>query len=127
LQQHRPEVVAVEDVFAKHARSALLLGQARGVAILAAARVGAAVRAFPPTAIKQLVTGSGRAEKEQVGRMVSMLLGVKIQARADASDALAAAICGALSARPAAPVPAASTQRSAQAAEVLRLLKARRR
>jgi crossover junction endodeoxyribonuclease RuvC len=125
LERHRPQVVAVEDVFARHARSALVLGQARGVALLAAAQIGAAVRAFAPAAIKQLVTGSGKAEKEQVGRMVAMLLGVKIEGRADASDALAAAICGALSAR--SPVVAPSEPRSARAAEVLLMLKARRR
>ena len=114
----------VEDVFVKHAKSALVLGQARGIALLAAARAGVAVRAFPPATIKQLVTGSGRAEKGQVGRMVSMLLGVRIEERADASDALAAAICGALNAG----VPAvAALPRSVQTEEVLRLLKARRR
>jgi crossover junction endodeoxyribonuclease RuvC len=96
---HRPQAVAVEDVFSKHARSALVLGQARGVALLAAAQAKLEVRAFPPAAIKQLVTGSGRAEKEQVGKMVSMLLGVSIGERVDASDALAAAICGVLRAQ----------------------------
>ena len=124
LERHRPELVVVEDVFVKHAKSALVLGQARGIALLAAARAGVAVRAFPPATIKQLVTGSGRAEKGQVGRMVSMLLGVRIEERADASDALAAAICGALNAG----VPAvAALPRSLQTEEVLRLLKARRR
>jgi crossover junction endodeoxyribonuclease RuvC len=125
LTAHRPQLVAVEDVFSKHARSALVLGQARGVALLAAAQAGAVVRAFPPASIKQLVTGSGRAEKSQVGRMVSMLLGVKIAERVDATDALAAAICGLLSAR--APAMPVVSPRSAQAAEVIRLLKARRR
>ncbi len=126
LAKHRPVLVVVEDVFSKHAKSALVLGQARGVALLAAAQAGAEVRAFPPSTIKQLVTGSGRAEKGQVGRMVSMLLGLKLdEERADASDALAAAICGVLSGR--APVVPITSPRSAQAAEVLRLLKARRR
>jgi crossover junction endodeoxyribonuclease RuvC len=94
ILEHRPQVVAVEDVFhAKNARSALVLGQARGVALLAAAQAGAKVRSFPPSVIKLAVTGSGRAEKEQVGRMVSVLLGVALEGRLDASDALAAAIC----------------------------------
>jgi crossover junction endodeoxyribonuclease RuvC len=94
ILEHRPDMVAVEDVFhAKNARSALVLGQARGVALLAAAQSGAKVRSFPPSVIKMAVTGSGRAEKEQVGRMVSVLLGVSIEGRLDASDALAAAIC----------------------------------
>jgi crossover junction endodeoxyribonuclease RuvC len=97
IEKHRPDVVAVEDVFhAKNARSALVLGQARGVALLAAARSGATIRSFAPSVIKQAVTGCGRAETEQVGRIVSVLLGVKLEGRLDASDALAAAICGVL-------------------------------
>ncbi len=97
LKQQQPSIVAVEDVFHHHnARAALVLGHARGVALLAAARAGVTVRAFSPATIKQSVTGSGRAEKAQVGRMVSMLLGVRDFERADVSDALAAAICGAL-------------------------------
>jgi crossover junction endodeoxyribonuclease RuvC len=97
LSMHRPDVVAIEDVFhARNARSALVLGQARGVAILSAAQSGVPIRSFSPSTIKQAVTGSGRAEKEQVGRMVQALLGIVIEGRLDASDALAAAICGIL-------------------------------
>ncbi|MCA1828008.1 MAG: crossover junction endodeoxyribonuclease RuvC [Myxococcales bacterium] len=98
LAAHRPDFVAVEDVFhAKNSRSALVLGQARGVALLAAVQCGARVRSFSPTVIKQAVTGTGRAEKDQVGRMVAVLLGISpLQGRLDASDALAAAICGLL-------------------------------
>ncbi len=100
LSEHRPDVVAIEDVFhARNARSALVLGQARGVALLAAAQAGATVRSFSPSVIKQAVTGTGRAEKEQVGRMVAVLLGITVKGRFDASDALAAAICGLLRAR----------------------------
>ena len=100
LRQHRPDLVAIEDVFHAHnSRSALVLGQARGVALLAAAQSGAQVRSFAPSVIKQAVTGTGRAEKDQVGRMVAVLLGITIEGRADASDALAAAICGLLRAR----------------------------
>lgn len=100
LTAHRPDVVAVEDVFhARNARSALVLGEARGVALLAAAQSGARVRSFAPSVIKQAVTGTGRAEKDQVGRMVAVLLGIVVQGRFDASDALAAAICGVLRAR----------------------------
>ena len=136
IEAHRPELVAIEDIFSRHAKSALVLGQARGVALLAAAQARLEVRAFPPAAIKQLVTGSGRAEKEQVGRMVAMLLGVRIEGKADATDALAAAICGVLRAavpeamavRPAVAAAASGgSPRAIQAAEVLRLLKARRR
>src|SRR5205814_5303925 len=97
LLAHRPDVVAIEDIFHAHnARSALVLGQARGVALLAAAQSGARVRSFPPSVIKQAVTGTGRAEKEQVGRMVAVLLGITVEGSFDASDALAAAICGLL-------------------------------
>src|ERR1041384_835090 len=89
LKAHRPDVVAIEDVFhAKNSRSALVLGQARGVALLAAAQSGARVRSFPASVIKQAVTGTGRAEKVQVGRMVEVLLGIKMTGRLDASDAL---------------------------------------
>ena len=111
LAAHRPDVVAIEDVFhARNAHSALVLGHARGVAILAAAQSGARVRSFAPTVIKQAVTGTGRAEKEQVGRMVAVLLGITIEARLDASDALAAAICGLLRAREP-ELPAAQSKR----------------
>lgn len=100
LATHRPGVVAVEDVFhARNARSALVLGQARGVALLAAAQAGVPVRSFPPSVIKQAVTGTGRAEKEQVGRMVAVVLGIAIRGRLDATDALAAAICAVLRAQ----------------------------
>jgi crossover junction endodeoxyribonuclease RuvC len=100
LKAHKPDVVAIEDVFhAKNARSALVLGQARGVALLAAAQSGAKIRSFPASVIKQAVTGTGRAEKLQVGRMVEVLLGIRIAGRHDASDALAAAICGVLRAK----------------------------
>jgi crossover junction endodeoxyribonuclease RuvC len=100
LLRHRPQFVALEDVFhAKNARSALVLGQARGVAILAAAQARVRVRSFAPSVIKQAVTGTGRAEKEQVGRMVAVVLGIPLPGRLDASDALAAAICGVLRAR----------------------------
>ena len=100
LLLHRPEMVAIEDVFhARNARSALVLGQARGVALLAAAQAGVQVRSFAPAVIKQAVTGTGRAEKDQVGRMVAVVLGIPVPERADASDALAAAICGILRAR----------------------------
>jgi crossover junction endodeoxyribonuclease RuvC len=100
LSRHKPALVAVEDVFyARNARSALILGQARGVALLAAAQAGVQIRSYSPSTIKQAVTGTGRAEKEQVSRMVAVLLGLRIEGRLDASDALAAAICGVLRAR----------------------------
>ena len=107
LRRHRPDLVAIEDVFhARNSRSVLVLGQARGVALLAAAQAGAQVRSFAPSVIKQAVTGTGRAEKDQVGRMVCVLLGIAVHGRLDATDALAAAICGLLRGR----TPAAEEQ-----------------
>jgi crossover junction endodeoxyribonuclease RuvC len=97
LDLWRPEAVAVEEVFfAKNAQSALKLGQARGAALVEAATRGLPIFEYPATLVKQTVTGSGRAEKTQVERMVRAILGASIQAafeRADASDALAVAIC----------------------------------
>ena len=100
VAEHRPEVVAIEDIFyAANARTALVLGEARGVVLLVAAQAGAQVRSFPPATVKQSVTGSGRAEKVQVGRMVEALLGIRVVGRIDASDALAVALCGVLRSR----------------------------
>jgi crossover junction endodeoxyribonuclease RuvC len=97
IEAHRPDVVSIEEVFhARNARSAIVLGQARGVALLAAAQAGVRVRSFAPAVIKLAVTGTGRAEKDQVGRMVCILLGITVRQRMDATDALAAAICGVL-------------------------------
>jgi crossover junction endodeoxyribonuclease RuvC len=123
LARHRPALVAVEDVFhARNARSALVLGQARGVALLAAAQSGVRVRSFAPSVIKLAVTGSGRAEKEQVGRMVAVVLGIPLQGGFDASDALAAAICGVLRAREP-EMAAPSTRRDWRAAIARRFAK----
>ena len=94
IEDHRPEAVAVESVFfAKNAKSALVLGQARGVAIVAAASFGLKVFEYPPKTIKQAVTGYGSATKEQVQEMVKALLKLKVKPKADAADALAASIC----------------------------------
>jgi crossover junction endodeoxyribonuclease RuvC len=94
-----PEAVAAEEVFfAKNPKSALKLGQARGAALLAPALRGLPLFEYSATLVKQTVTGSGRAEKEQVQRMVKALLGGHGKSpmefdRSDASDALAIAIC----------------------------------
>jgi crossover junction endodeoxyribonuclease RuvC len=94
IAQHRPDEVAVEEVFqAKNARSALALGHARGAALLAAAKAGRPVFAYSPARIKQAVTGSGRAGKAQVAKVVAMLLGLGQPPPADAADALAVALC----------------------------------
>jgi crossover junction endodeoxyribonuclease RuvC len=94
LARFAPQAVAIENVFhAKNSHSALMLGQARGVALVVAARSGAGVHEYSPTQIKQDLTGRGRADKEQVQKMVHMILGSIDGLSLDASDALAAAIC----------------------------------
>ena len=93
LREHSPEAAAVEEVFVnKNPQSTLKLGQARGVALMLAARSGIAVGEYAPTLVKKAVVGTGSAEKPQVHAMVARLLpGVAI-AGADAADALAVAI-----------------------------------
>lgn len=94
IQTHKPEHVAIEKVFfAKNVVSALKLGQARGVVILAVAEAGIPLVEYSPNEIKQATTGQGHADKEQVAKMVSLLLGVKEFETSDASDGLAIAIC----------------------------------
>jgi crossover junction endodeoxyribonuclease RuvC len=95
LAEHRPECVAIENIFhAVNARSALKLGHARGVAMLAAVEAGVTVVEYTPAEIKRAVVGYGRAEKPQVAQMVKMLLGLDaIPKPHDATDALAVAIC----------------------------------
>lgn len=94
IEKHKPDHVAIEKVFfAKNVVSALKLGQARGVAILAIAEAGLPIFEYSPNAIKQSTVGFGHADKEQVARMVTLLLGVKDFDTVDASDALAIAIC----------------------------------
>jgi crossover junction endodeoxyribonuclease RuvC len=95
LAEFRPECVAIESIFhAVNARSALRLGHARGVAMLAAIEAGVAVVEYTPAEIKRSVVGYGRAEKPQVARMVKLLLGLDAIPRPhDATDALAVAIC----------------------------------
>ena len=91
----QPEVVAIEEVFfSANAKSALKLGQVRGVAMLAAARCGMPVAEYAPLTIKSAVVGYGLAAKEQVGFMVARLLELEeVPKPADAADALAIAIC----------------------------------
>jgi crossover junction endodeoxyribonuclease RuvC len=95
IAQHRPDRVAIEDVFyAVNVKSALKLGQVRGVAMLAAASAGLEVAEYSPLSIKSAVVGYGRAEKHQVQQMVTRLLNLdQIPEPADAADALAIAIC----------------------------------
>jgi crossover junction endodeoxyribonuclease RuvC len=95
ILRHRPDSVAIEDVFyAANVKSALKLGQVRGVAMLAAASAGLGVAEYSPLSIKSAVVGYGRAEKHQVQQMVTRLLNLdQIPEPADAADALAIAIC----------------------------------
>ena len=102
LGEHRPEAVAIEDLFyARNARSALKLGHVRGVVMLAAAEAGLQVFEYAPAEVKRAVVGYGRAEKQQVQQMVSLLLGLDPPpSRLDVTDALAVAVCHAHSMRP---------------------------
>jgi crossover junction endodeoxyribonuclease RuvC len=95
IEEHRPDQVAIEEVFyAVNVKSALKLGQARGVAMLAAASKHLPVTEYAPLSIKSAVVGYGKAEKEQVQLMVARLLRLEeIPRPADAADALAIAIC----------------------------------
>jgi len=94
LERWGPDAVAVEGVFAfRNARSALVLGHARGVALLAAAQGGRPVFEYAPAAVKRAVGASGAASKEAVGRQVRAFLGLELPVGADATDALAVAVC----------------------------------
>ena len=95
LSECRPDAVAIENLFfAANVRSALKLGHARGVAMLAAVEAGVPVIEYTPAEIKRAVVGYGRAEKHQVQHMVKLILGLPaVPAPHDAADALAVAIC----------------------------------
>ena len=95
IRAHRPDVVAIEEVFyALNAKSALKLGHVRGVAMLAAAAQGLEVAEYAPLAIKSAVVGYGKAEKSQVQQMVKRLLNLdEAPEPPDVADALAIAIC----------------------------------
>src|SRR5215475_9997761 len=95
IAEHQPEMAAIEDVFyAVNVKSALKLGQVRGVAMLAASSNQLSVTEYAPLTIKSAVVGYGKAEKKQVQLMVTRLLRLEeIPEPADAADALAIAIC----------------------------------
>ncbi|MDH4350131.1 MAG: crossover junction endodeoxyribonuclease RuvC [Gemmatimonadota bacterium] len=94
LDQHHPDVVAVESIFyGKNVRTSLVMSHARGVILLAAAQVGVPVAEFAPAAVKKAVVGRGRATKVQVGFMVQQLLRLRQPPRpADAADGVAIAL-----------------------------------
>jgi crossover junction endodeoxyribonuclease RuvC len=95
IRRHDVEAVAVEDLyFGANVVSAMAVGQARGVVLLAAGQNAIPVHAYTPQQVKAAVCGSGRADKAQVGRMVARLLGMSSVPRPDhAADALAVAVC----------------------------------
>jgi crossover junction endodeoxyribonuclease RuvC len=94
IEQYQPTTAAIEQVFIhRNIAAALKLGQARGVAIVAAVQAGLDLYEYAPTQIKQAVVGHGHAEKIQVQHMVKVLLSLSAIPSADAADALAIAIC----------------------------------
>jgi crossover junction endodeoxyribonuclease RuvC len=95
IAEHQPDAVALEESYVgADARIALSIGQARGAVLVAAASAGVACVEYAPNRVKQSVTGYGLADKQQVQRMVKMLLGLAELPQPDhASDALAVAIC----------------------------------
>jgi crossover junction endodeoxyribonuclease RuvC len=95
LDEHEPDAVALEELyFGANARSAFAVGQARGVVMLAAGQRGIACSGYTPQQVKSAVCGTGRAAKDQVGRMVQALLALPAPPTPDhAADALAVAIC----------------------------------
>jgi crossover junction endodeoxyribonuclease RuvC len=123
IAEHRPDVVAVERVFAQHnVRTVMGTAQVGGVVALVAGRAGLPVAFHTPSEVKAAVTGSGRAGKEQVTTMVTRVLALGEAPRpADAADALALAICHCWRA----PMIARMAEAEARAAEVARRHRAR--
>jgi len=101
IKKYSPAVVAVEELFfAKNVKTAIAVGQARGVILLTVKENHLPLLEFTPLEVKQAITGFGRATKKQIQNMVKILLGLKVIPRPDdAADALAIAICGANSER----------------------------
>jgi len=97
IKKYKPDAIAVEELFFfKNQKTAITVAQARGVTLLAAANNKISVCEFTPLQVKQAVSGFGRAEKQQVQKMVKALLGLKeVPGSDDAADALAIAICAA--------------------------------
>jgi crossover junction endodeoxyribonuclease RuvC len=97
IEEHAPDALVLEESYVgADARTALFVGQARGAVLLAGVVAGVACAEYPPATVKKTVCGYGRAEKEQVQRMVKRILGANEQMSEHASDALAVAICHAL-------------------------------
>ncbi len=129
LSDLSPHVVAVEDVFThQNPRSALALAQARGMALAVIGLAELTVASYAPALVKKTVTGSGRADKAQVARMVQGFIGLRSLPRADATDALAVAITHARTAGPrtARLVPAVITRATLHAVAPVAALALRR-
>jgi crossover junction endodeoxyribonuclease RuvC len=94
-RRHQPDAAAVEELFfSRNARTALSVGHARGVALLALAEAGLPVYEYKPLQVKQAIAGYGGAEKQQVQQMVSLLLNLdEVPRPDDAADAVAVAVC----------------------------------
>ncbi|MGH8597910.1 MAG: crossover junction endodeoxyribonuclease RuvC [Gammaproteobacteria bacterium] len=94
IREHQPHEAAIEKVFMnRNAESAIKLGQARGAAVVAIAKLAIPVHEYSPNQIKQAIVGRGHAEKSQVQHMVKALLALTTAPAADAADALATALC----------------------------------
>lgn len=94
IEEHQPNCAAIEGAFfAKNAKTAMVLGQARGAAITACAIRNLRLTEHSPRSVKSAVVGTGTAQKEQVAKMVMRLLNLEEQPQEDAADALALAIC----------------------------------
>ena len=94
IRELNPQEVAIEDIFhSKNARGAFHLGLARGVVVAVCLAQKIKIYEYTPTQVKSVVTGYGRADKEQVKRMTELTLGTQIKLKYDATDALAVAIC----------------------------------
>ncbi len=101
IKKHKPDVLAIEELFfGANSKTALIVGQARGVILLAAAKNSLPVAVYTPLQVKMALTGYGRADKNQIGQMVKVILKLeKIPKLDDTSDALAVAITHAFSAK----------------------------
>ena len=114
IARHRPDVLAIEQLlFGRNVTTALAVGQARGVVLLAAAQAGLPVAEYKPAQVKEAVVGYGKAEKAQMQEMVRLLLGLAETPHPDdAADALAVAICHVHTSRFSARLPALDVQGS---------------
>ena len=94
IERTKPDAASIEGIFfCKNVKTAVILGQARGVVIAACAAAGVPVFEYAPRRVKQALVGFGGADKSQVGKMISAMLGLSEQPEEDAADALAMAIC----------------------------------